>query len=60
MGVAWKVADRYASLLQRVLDEYKESEKLPGTATPNTVKILADMRRSSYILSSRVEQSLTT
>lgn len=48
MGVAWKVADRYATLLQRVLDEYKESEMSPGTATPNTVKILADMRRSTY------------
>jgi hypothetical protein len=46
MGSCWKVADRYACLLQRVLDEYKESEGQPGLETPNTVKILADMRRS--------------
>jgi hypothetical protein len=46
MGVYWKVAERYASLLQRVLDEYRETERAPGMETPNTVKILADMRRS--------------
>ena len=49
MGVTWKVAERYALLLQRVLDEYKESERAPGMETPNTVKILADMRRSKSL-----------
>ena len=48
MGASWQVAERYACLLQRVLDEYKDSERAPGTETPNTVKILADMRRSMH------------
>lgn len=49
IGVSWKVADRYAALLQRVVDEYKDSERAPGTETPNTVKILSDMRRSEFL-----------
>jgi hypothetical protein len=58
MGCYWKVAGRYASLLQRVLDEYKESEKAPGMGTPNTVKILADMRRYVF-LDNLIDRSLT-
>jgi hypothetical protein len=56
IGVYWPVADRYAQLLQRVLDEFTESDKAAVTmpngerATPSTVKILADMRRTAYDL----------
>lgn len=55
MGRYWKVAERYATLLQRVLDEYSESERVPVGAngervTPSTVRILADMRRCAYDL----------
>lgn len=55
MGYYWKVAERYATLLQRVLDEYHESERAPVPAsgvreTPSTVRILADMRRCAYDL----------
>lgn len=55
MGYYWKVAERYATLLQRVLDEYHDSEKAPIGAngvreTPSTVRILADMRRCAYDL----------
>ncbi|KAG9739458.1 hypothetical protein KCU75_g16431, partial [Aureobasidium melanogenum] len=55
MGRYWNVAERYATLLQRVLDEYNESERAPTGAngeriTPSTVKILADMRRCAYDL----------
>lgn len=55
MGYHWKVAERYATLLQRVLDEYQESERAPIGAsgvreTPSTVRILADMRRCAYDL----------
>ena len=55
MGFYWKVAERYATLLQRVLDEYQESERAPVGATgmretPSTVRILADMRRCAYDL----------
>ncbi|KAI4765314.1 hypothetical protein E4T52_00103 [Aureobasidium sp. EXF-3400] len=55
MGRYWNVAERYATLLQRVLDEYSESERAPAGAngervTPSTVKILADMRRCAYDL----------
>lgn len=55
MGRHWKVAERYAILLQRVLDEYNESERGPAGAggeriTPSTVRILADMRRCAYDL----------
>jgi hypothetical protein len=54
MGKYWKVADRYASILQRVLDEYAEYKQAVGTAkervTPSSVKILADMRRCAFDL----------
>ena len=55
MGYYWKVAERYATLLQRVLDEYHDSERAPVGAdgvreTPSTVRILSDMRRCAYDL----------
>ena len=55
LGGFWNVAERYAALLQRVLDEYRESESGPLGAngereTPSTVRILADMRRCAYDL----------
>ncbi|KAG8624594.1 hypothetical protein KVT40_007661 [Elsinoe batatas] len=55
MGAYQKVAERYAVLLTRVLDEYHESEQSGGDlngerVTPSTVKILADMRRTAYDL----------
>jgi hypothetical protein len=54
MGAYWKVAERYTIILQRVLDEYRESERSVGAngerITPSTVKILADMRRCAYDL----------
>jgi len=55
MGFYWKVAERYATLLSRVLEEYSESERAPVPAsgvreTPSTVKILADMRRTAFDL----------
>ncbi|EON67084.1 hypothetical protein W97_06337 [Coniosporium apollinis CBS 100218] len=51
MGVYWQVAERYAFLLQRVLDEYSESQASNGDrVTPSTVKILADMRRCAFDL----------
>lgn len=55
MGQYWGVAERYATLLQRVMDEYHESERAPVGAggvreTPSTVRILADMRRCAYDL----------
>ena len=55
MGYYWRVAERYATLLQRVIDEYHESERAPVGAngvreTPSTVRILADMRRCAYDL----------
>ncbi|WPB04441.1 uncharacterized protein RHO25_009087 [Cercospora beticola] len=55
LGIYWKVAERYATLLQRVMDEYSESESAPVPAsgvreTPSTVRILADMRRCAYDL----------
>ncbi|EME46026.1 hypothetical protein DOTSEDRAFT_147895 [Dothistroma septosporum NZE10] len=55
IGYFWNVAERYATLLQRVLDEYSESERAPVGAngvreTPSTVRILADMRRCAYDL----------
>ena len=55
VGVYWKVAERYATLLSRVLEEYAESERAPVGAnglrdTPSTVKLLADMRRTAYDL----------
>lgn len=56
LGCYWSVADRYAALLQRVLDEFAESENsLNATAsgerlTPSSVRVLADMRRCAYDL----------
>jgi len=55
MGFYWNVAERYATLLSRVLEEYSESERAPVGAsgvreTPSTVRILADMRRTAYDL----------
>ncbi|KAL1304261.1 hypothetical protein AAFC00_000674 [Neodothiora populina] len=55
MGRHWKVSERYATLLQRVLDEYNDSARAPVGAngeriTPSTVRILADMRRCAYDL----------
>jgi hypothetical protein len=56
MGKYWRVADRYASLLTRVLDEYEASQQTPSLdehgekVTPSTVRILADMRRCAFDL----------
>ncbi|GLA36068.1 hypothetical protein AnigIFM63309_001727 [Aspergillus niger] len=54
MGKHWKVAERYSSILQRVLDEYGEYQQSGVSdserATPSTVKILADMRRCAFDL----------
>ncbi|KAI2384335.1 hypothetical protein LOY87_006434 [Ophidiomyces ophidiicola] len=54
MGKYWKVAERYSTILQRVVDEFSEFEQSAGTATeritPSTVKILADMRRCAFDL----------
>lgn len=53
MGEHWKVAERYSSILQRVLDEYGEYQQSSTDgerSTPSTVKILADMRRCAFDL----------
>ena len=54
MSKYWKVAERYTTILQRVLDEYAEYESTAGTSgervTPSSVKILADMRRCAFDL----------
>jgi hypothetical protein len=54
MGHYWLVAERYTSILQRVLDEHRDSENSAGASgervTPSSVKILADMRRCAYDL----------
>lgn len=54
MGRYWLVAERYTAILQRVLDEHRDSERSAGTngerITPSSVKILADMRRCAYDL----------
>jgi hypothetical protein len=55
MGYYYDVAQRYAILLSRVLEEYHDSERAPPGAngvreTPSTVRILADMRRCAYDL----------
>lgn len=62
MGRYWPVAVRYSSLLQRVLDEYRDAERqgntgIPGEVggatpgpQPTSVKILADMRRTAFDL----------
>ncbi|OQO01981.1 hypothetical protein B0A48_12454 [Cryoendolithus antarcticus] len=49
MGSYWEVADRYATLLSRVLAEYDDSER-HSREPPSSVKILADMRRCAYDL----------
>ncbi|KAG4026057.1 hypothetical protein MFRU_045g00030 [Monilinia fructicola] len=54
MGNYWLVAERYTTILQRVLDEHRDSERAASTngerVTPSSVKILADMRRCAYDL----------
>lgn len=54
MGKYWQVAARYCTILQRVLDEQRDSEQSAGAngerVTPSSVKILADMRRCAYDL----------
>ncbi|KAF4633660.1 hypothetical protein G7Y89_g4456 [Cudoniella acicularis] len=54
MGRYWLVAERYTAILQRVLDEHRDSEHSAGAngerVTPSSVKILADMRRCAYDL----------
>ncbi|KXX74635.1 hypothetical protein MMYC01_208519 [Madurella mycetomatis] len=50
MGRYWPVAARYCSLLSRVLDEHRDSERQGGGETPSSVKILADMRRTAFDL----------
>lgn len=65
MGRYWPVAARYCSLLERVLDEYREAERqgqahnMSGDpnnvggqqqSQPTSVKILADMRRTAFDL----------
>ncbi|CZS92205.1 related to Zn(II)2Cys6 transcriptional activator [Rhynchosporium graminicola] len=54
MGRHWRVAERYTAILQRVLDEHRDSECSAGASgervTPSSVKILADMRRCAYDL----------
>ena len=54
MGKYWLVADRYTAILQRVIDEHRESERSAGThgerVAPSSVDILADMRRCAYDL----------
>ena len=50
MGRYWPVAARYCVLLQRVLDEHRESERQGDGVTPSSVKILSDMRRTAFDL----------
>lgn len=55
LGYYYDVAQRYAILLARVLEEYHDSERAPPgmngvRETPSTVRILADMRRCAYDL----------
>lgn len=50
MSRYWPVAARYCSLLSRVLDEHRDSERQGGGETPSSVKILADMRRTAFDL----------
>ncbi|KAG6003365.1 hypothetical protein E4U21_002081 [Claviceps maximensis] len=50
MGQYWPVATRYSQLLQRVLDEHRDSEQKGDGVTPSSVKILADMRRTAFDL----------
>lgn len=50
MGQYWPVAARYCELLQRVLDEHRDSERQGDGVTPSSVKILSDMRRTAFDL----------
>ncbi|KAM0444285.1 hypothetical protein ACHAPV_007650 [Trichoderma viride] len=50
MGRYWPVAAGYSRILQRVLDEHRDSERQGGGVTPSSVKILADMRRTAFDL----------
>ena len=50
MGRYWPVAARYCSLLSRVLDEHRDSERDGAVEVPGSVKILADMRRTAFDL----------
>lgn len=50
MGQFWPVAARYCQLLQRVLDEHRDSERQGDGVTPSSVKILSDMRRTAFDL----------
>ena len=50
MGRYWPVAARYCELLSRVLDEHRDSERQGDGATPSSVKILSDMRRTAFDL----------
>ena len=50
LGRYWPVAARYCELLQRVLDEHRDSERQGDGVTPSSVKILADMRRTAFDL----------
>ncbi|RGP59442.1 znii2cys6 transcriptional activator [Fusarium sporotrichioides] len=50
MGRYWPVAARYSQLLQRVLDEHRDSERQGDGITPSSVKILSDMRRTAFDL----------
>ncbi|CRK32406.1 hypothetical protein BN1708_018978, partial [Verticillium longisporum] len=50
MGRYWPVAARYCELLQRVLDEHRDSERTGDGVTPSSVKILSDMRRTAFDL----------
>ena len=49
MGRHWEVAQRYTTILGRVLEEYQENKRSIGVANDHTtssaVRILADMRR---------------
>lgn len=54
MGRYWDVARRYAEIIQRVLDEYKDNEHTAVASGEriqgSVVGILADMRRTAYDL----------
>lgn len=58
MGQHWRVAARYAQILQKVMSEYQESQSSAAAAAasgaiapqPPSVAILADMRRCAYDL----------
>lgn len=50
MGAYWPVAARYCTLLERVLDEYRETEREGEGRTPRSVRILSDMRRTAFDL----------